>query len=243
MPEDATRELVLFEEGGFDLNTFHHRDHLRIGFEMLRQYPFTEAANRFASGIRAMAFKAGRPHVYHETITVAFLTLIAERMEKAEDQDFRAFEHANPDLFEKAILNRWYSAGRLGSEIARRRFVLPEPYEESRMSEMRWLGFYRWLFVGFVSLSSTQTIFEARSMVGHASIHHVVLGAAEITGAVLFAFRRAQLIGAGILFLVFGFGTFLATMLGELPVRFFFYAGTVAFIVLMDRRMAVDPAG
>jgi hypothetical protein len=107
MPEDAGGELVLFEEGGFDPDKFRHRDHVRIGFEMLRQRPFTEAVNRFALGLRAMALKAGRPHLYHETITVAFLAIIAERMERVENQDFRVFEQTNPDLFEKTILNRW----------------------------------------------------------------------------------------------------------------------------------------
>jgi hypothetical protein len=55
MPEDARGELVRLEEGGLDPDKFHHRDHVRIGFEMLRQRPFTEAVSRFASGLKAMA--------------------------------------------------------------------------------------------------------------------------------------------------------------------------------------------
>jgi len=34
---------------------------------------------------------------------------------------------ANADLADKTILRRWYSAERLGSDCARRTFVLPDP--------------------------------------------------------------------------------------------------------------------
>jgi hypothetical protein len=77
-------------------------------------------------------------------------------------------------------------------------------------------------------------------MVEPGSVHHVVLASAEIVGAVLFTFRRAQLIGSGILLLVFCLGTVSATMLGDLPGLFFFYGGTVAFILSMDRRLIAD---
>ena len=46
---------------------------------MLGRYPFGEAVTRFSRGLRLLAAKAGRPEIYHETITVAFLALIGER--------------------------------------------------------------------------------------------------------------------------------------------------------------------
>ncbi|HEV2285310.1 MAG TPA: hypothetical protein VGR80_04640, partial [Steroidobacteraceae bacterium] len=64
---------------------------------------------------------------FHQTVTIAFLALIAERMAPAEPRDFAAFVRANPDLLEKSVLTRWYGPGRLASEAARRTFLLPDP--------------------------------------------------------------------------------------------------------------------
>ncbi len=116
-------ELARFEAGAIDPAGFRHRDHVRLGFEMLRRHSFTEAAARFAAGLKAMTARIGRPEAYHETITVAFLALIAERMEG--HARFDAFIAANPDLLDKAVLGAWYPPERLSSPLARRSFVLP----------------------------------------------------------------------------------------------------------------------
>lgn len=116
-------ELGRFEAGEIDPAGFRHRDHIRLGFEMLRRYPFTEAAHRFAGGLKSMTARIGRPEAYHETITVAFLALIAERMDGHDG--FAGFIAANPDLLDKTVLHAWYPADRLSSPLARRTFVLP----------------------------------------------------------------------------------------------------------------------
>lgn len=118
-------ELTRFEAGALDPAGFRHRDHIRLGFEMLRRFPFTEAAHRFGGGLRAMTARIGRPEAYHETITIAFLALIAERMDG--HGEFEAFIAANSDLLDKAVLGAWYRAEQLQSPLARRTFVLPAP--------------------------------------------------------------------------------------------------------------------
>ncbi len=127
MTDDVIAELAHFQAGAFDPAAFPHRDHVRIGFELLRRHVFTDAAHRFATGLRAMATNAGRPEVYHDTITVAFLALIAERNGAEAYPDSAAFEHANPDLLHKHALLQWYDSERLMSPLARRTFVLPTP--------------------------------------------------------------------------------------------------------------------
>ena len=52
--------------------------------------------------------------------------ITATVMAAAPDTGFDAFLAANPDLAQKDVLTRWYSSERLGSEIARRQFVLPD---------------------------------------------------------------------------------------------------------------------
>ena len=72
---DTTEELHAFETGALDPAKFPHAEHLRLGYEMLARHPFGEAVMRFSRGLQ-LAAKAGRPQVYHETITVAFLAVI-----------------------------------------------------------------------------------------------------------------------------------------------------------------------
>jgi hypothetical protein len=114
--------------GGKQSNAdFRHRDHVRVAYGMLGRYAFPEAAHLFARELRAIAVRAGRPGAYHETITLAFLSLIAEHRSQGRFETFDAFAYANPDLLDKATLLRWYTPARLESEAARQTFLLPEP--------------------------------------------------------------------------------------------------------------------
>jgi hypothetical protein len=123
----ATDDVLLaFETGTLDPAMFPHREHVRLGYEMLGRYPFGEAVYRFSRGLRMLAAKAGRPEIYHETITVAFLALIGERRARAKHADWCEFKADNDDLLNKGCLERWYDAEQLGSDLARRTFCLPE---------------------------------------------------------------------------------------------------------------------
>ena len=119
-------ELQRFLSGAVDAAAFPHREHVRMAFETLRRYDFAETVLYFSRALRAMAARAGRPAAFHQTVTVAFLSLVAERMETHGDGDFAAFALANPDLIDKGALARWYRPERLASESARRTFLLPD---------------------------------------------------------------------------------------------------------------------
>lgn len=125
-------ELVALETGGLDPARFPHPEHVRLGYEMLGRYAFSEALARFSRGLRLLAAKAGRPEVYHETITVAFLALIGERRGHGNHQDWSDFKAKNGDLLDKRYLERWYDADRLRSDLARKTFCLPEPKDSPR---------------------------------------------------------------------------------------------------------------
>jgi len=127
MRSDPTTELEQFLHGDLDPACFHHADHVCTAFEILRRHEFMEAAEIYSRGLKQLAQKAGRPGGYHETITFAFLSLIAERLVVGRFTDFESFAAANPDLMEKSALVRWYAPERLNSEIARKTFVLPDP--------------------------------------------------------------------------------------------------------------------
>jgi hypothetical protein len=124
--EAATDELIALERGMLDPRAFRHSDHVRLGYEMLGRYPFGEAVTRFSRGLRLVAGKAGRPEIYHETMTVAFLALIGERRAQGGHDSWDDFRDNNVDLLEKRCLERWYGAEQLSSALARGTFCLPQ---------------------------------------------------------------------------------------------------------------------
>jgi len=120
-------DLLRFLRGEIAAADLPHREHVRMAFEMLKRHEFAESVLHFSRALRAMAAKAGKSHAFHQTVTVAFLALIAERMDSERYEDFAAFAHDNPDVLDKAVLARWYRPEQLASETARRTFVLPDP--------------------------------------------------------------------------------------------------------------------
>lgn len=117
--------LADFEAGRIDPAQFPHREHVRVGFELLERHPFPEALLHLARGLRRLATKAGHPEVYHETITTAFLALIAERRLNGCYSSWEDFAAQNADLFRKELLSEIYEPALLRSSVARQTFVLP----------------------------------------------------------------------------------------------------------------------
>ena len=120
-------QLAKFENGGLDPADFPHSEHVRLAYEMLARHPFGEAVSRFARGLGYLAAKSGRPQLYHETITVGFLSIIGERRVTTQHSSWPEFMAENRDLLEKDVLRRWYPAEQLQSALARQTFCLPNP--------------------------------------------------------------------------------------------------------------------
>jgi len=123
---DPGELLADFISGRLDPKAFPHREHVRLSYELLERHSFPEALLHLAQGLRRLAAKAGHLERYHETITAAFLSLIAERRWRADYDNFEHFEKANPDLLQKEFLARIYPATVLTSQMARETFVLPQ---------------------------------------------------------------------------------------------------------------------
>ena len=70
---------------------------------------------------------------YNATITITFLSLIAERRSQSDSSDLGSFLASNPDLLEKDVLKGWYSEERLNSPLAREQFLLPNKAHDSHM--------------------------------------------------------------------------------------------------------------
>lgn len=116
---------VAFEAREIDNSSFHHSDHVRVAFDLLKKYDFVDASTNYAKGIKTMSAKAGAPNKFNLTITYAFMSLIAERLATNPNVEFDAFVSANPDLMSKDVLLRWYDKERLNTDSARSIFLLP----------------------------------------------------------------------------------------------------------------------
>jgi hypothetical protein len=118
--------LESFLAGEIRPEDFRHADHVRAGHELLARHEFLDAAAIYSRVLREMTARAGKPEAFHLTVTLAFLSLIAERMEAQGHSCFEDFARTNPDLMDKALLSRWYRPERLNAVAARRGFLLPD---------------------------------------------------------------------------------------------------------------------
>ena len=126
MMREASYDLERFERSELDPAAFRHIDHLEAAYAMLSKYDFVEACTRYSAAIRSMAESAGAADKFNATITIAFMSIVAERRARSGDAGWHAFIASNPDLMDRNVLGAWYSRDRLGSETARRQFLLPD---------------------------------------------------------------------------------------------------------------------
>lgn len=126
MPDFDPTLTDRFESGRIAPADFGHHDHVQVAWEMLERYDFLEASTRYGQTIRRMAESVGALEKYNATITLAFMSIIAERRLHASHGGFAAFLAANPDLLEPNLLDRWYSRERLTSPLARAQFLMPD---------------------------------------------------------------------------------------------------------------------
>jgi hypothetical protein len=120
--------ITRFELDAIPENSFHHADHVCLAFAYLAEYSVPEALQKFSSALKKFAVARGKPQLYNETISYAYLFLIRQRMALAENLDWNEFSARNPDLlvWKNGILTRYYRESTLKSDLARTVFILPD---------------------------------------------------------------------------------------------------------------------
>ena len=130
MTQISNRELVeQFERGEIGPDGFHHADHVRMAYSYLCEMPLLQAIERFSRALRRFALAHGKPNLYHETITWAYLLLIQERRVRFEDQgSWEKFATDNSDLlrWKGGVLGQYYKSSTLQSDLAKSAFLLPD---------------------------------------------------------------------------------------------------------------------
>jgi hypothetical protein len=129
IPTRDDLDLIEEFEQGHAPAGFHHADHVRVAFAYVAQYPFLEAVARFSAALKRFAAAQGKPQLYHETITWAYLILIRERRARAgRAQTWEEFAERNADLliWKGGVLRTFYHQETLDSDLARHTFVFPD---------------------------------------------------------------------------------------------------------------------
>ncbi|HEY1191619.1 MAG TPA: hypothetical protein VGE74_28560 [Gemmata sp.] len=142
--------LTQFERGTLDRSDWTHEAHVRMAWlYVARSETYRSARAKVRSGIKklnaafvarqnapcsatAPAEPAAEPVAevktagFHETITTAFVRLVASR--SRPDEKFSAFRKRNPDLFDRKLtaLFAHYSPDLLFSEEAKNKFAEPD---------------------------------------------------------------------------------------------------------------------
>jgi hypothetical protein len=104
-----------------------HLAHIRVAWVCLSILPADAALQRIRKGIlRYNTDVLQRRHKYHETVTVAFTRIVADRIRAGEN--WEDFAQRIDDLLntEMPLLLRYYSKNRLLSNAARDGFLEPD---------------------------------------------------------------------------------------------------------------------
>lgn len=118
--------LAAFEACTIPKADWTHAAHVRMAWLYLSRLPFPTALQNARSGIAKYNRSLGNTTGYHDTVTVAAVTVIASRM--ADEEGYAAFAERNPDLFRglMGVLRGYYTEGRITSAEAAAAFVEPD---------------------------------------------------------------------------------------------------------------------
>ena len=113
-----------------DLERFGHREHVRVAFAILqREGDLARAVVTFRDLLKRFARSLGAEGKYHETLTWAYMIVIAERMHGRGYVSSNELLEENPDLLDhkNGAIARYYDIAAItASPLARAVFVLPE---------------------------------------------------------------------------------------------------------------------
>jgi len=107
---------------------FGHREHLELAWSYLARYEPDQAQEVMAAAIRHLATAHGMPERYHDTLTRAWVHLVAVHRERWGAPTFDAFLaiEDNRPLLHRHLLDGHYSSELMSSDGARARWREPD---------------------------------------------------------------------------------------------------------------------
>jgi len=121
---DDREFLRAFHEG--ELESLHHKDHLRIAWTVLRSHSIDEAKVLVSQGIKDFAEAKGARGLYHETLTQFWIRIVHHAIQASPNDDFESLVQKHPVLLDKAIPLRHWSRETLASPESKAAWVAPD---------------------------------------------------------------------------------------------------------------------
>lgn len=119
--------LHAFTTASLPNEQFHHRDHLRMTWLMLRRHGLEKGAEAIVAGIRHFAASHGHAPRYHETMTRFWIAIVDHATRaRPEIGSFEDFLRAFPLMLDKGLPFRHWSRDTLMSPAARAAWTEPD---------------------------------------------------------------------------------------------------------------------
>jgi len=124
---EAAEFVRLVEACEFPTDKFHHGDHIRLAWIYVETLGAAAAEERICASILKFAMNLNHPEKYHDTMTRAWLRLVAVgHTIGPQNGDFAAFIDHHRWLLNRDALSSFYSTATLMSDAARQGWVDPD---------------------------------------------------------------------------------------------------------------------
>ena len=110
------------ESCSYPIAEFRHADHLRLGWLLLSNMDLPSASAQAARAIRRLTQHYGRADRYHQTMTQAWMRLLASH----EERDFSEFLERHADHVSLELLHRHWRRDTLTSAEAKANWIEPD---------------------------------------------------------------------------------------------------------------------
>lgn len=116
-----------FLAGSLPPNQFHHRDHLRLTWSLIRQRGADAASGAISGGIQRFAAHHGQAAKYHETMTRFWVRLVAHLLDVHPGiATFDDFIATFPWLLDKTLPYRHWRRETMDGPAARAQWIEPD---------------------------------------------------------------------------------------------------------------------
>ena len=116
-----TVRSIIESRGGFG-----HREHIELAWTYLVRYGVDDAPDVAGSALRHLAAVHGEADRYHETLTRAWVHLVAVHWTRCDAGSFEEFIEGNAELLDRGLLGHHFSRELMGSPTARATWVEPD---------------------------------------------------------------------------------------------------------------------
>ncbi|HZU75271.1 MAG TPA: hypothetical protein VFA70_00800 [Dehalococcoidia bacterium] len=119
--------MAAFLSGTLSPAAFHHRDHLRLAWCLIRRSGVVAASITITHGIRRFATHHGQADKYHETLTLFWVRIVGHLIDARPDiAMFDDFLAAFPLLLDKDLPYHHWRRETMQSGAARASWVEPD---------------------------------------------------------------------------------------------------------------------